>query len=99
MKTKRSTECAVLMGLGACHGCASGINLAFHVDFRSQIHRIRIFCKGQVHHVEIASLQNWVNTDQTRFVTLRGNRIFLRNTPKSRGGVGVTIESVWERLN
>ena len=34
MKTKRSTECAVLMGLGACHGCASGSNLAFHVDFR-----------------------------------------------------------------
>jgi hypothetical protein len=33
MKTKRSTECAVLMGLGACHGCASGSKLAFHEDF------------------------------------------------------------------
>jgi hypothetical protein len=33
MKTKRSTECAVLMGLGACHGCASGSKLAFHLDF------------------------------------------------------------------
>jgi hypothetical protein len=47
MKTKRSTECAVLMGLGACHGCASGSNLAFHLDFRPQIHRARIFCGGQ----------------------------------------------------
>ena len=47
MKTKRSTECAVLMGLGACHGCASGSNLAFHVDFRPRIHRVRISCGGQ----------------------------------------------------
>jgi hypothetical protein len=47
MKTKRSTECAVLMGLGACHGCASGSKLAFHVDFRAQIYRVRIFCGGQ----------------------------------------------------
>jgi hypothetical protein len=47
MKTKRSTECAVLMGLGARHGCASGSKLAFHVDFRPQIYRVRIFCGGQ----------------------------------------------------
>jgi hypothetical protein len=47
MKIKRSTECAVLMGLGACHRCASRRNLAFHVDFCSQIHRVRIFCGGQ----------------------------------------------------
>jgi len=47
MKIKRSTECAVLMELGACHGCPRGCNLAFHVDFRLQIHRVRIFCGGQ----------------------------------------------------
>jgi hypothetical protein len=35
------------MELGACHECASGSNLAFHVDFCSQIHRVRIFCGGQ----------------------------------------------------
>jgi hypothetical protein len=34
------------MELGACHECASGSNLAFHVDFCSQIHRVRIFCGG-----------------------------------------------------
>ena len=56
-------------------------------------------CDKVVHHVEVASLQNWVNTDQTRFVTVRGNRIFLRNTPQLWGGVVVTIESVWERLD
>jgi len=47
MKNKRSTECAVLMGLGAWHGCASGSKLAFQLDFRPQIHRVRIFCGGQ----------------------------------------------------
>ena len=35
------------MELGACHECASGSNLALHVDFCSQIHRVRILCGGQ----------------------------------------------------
>jgi hypothetical protein len=51
-----------------------------------------------VHHIEIASLQNWVNTDQTRFLTLEENRMIVRNTPQLRGGVTINIESVWERL-
>ncbi len=55
-------------------------------------------CDKMVHHVEIASLQNWVNTDQTRFVTLQGDRMSVRNTPQLRAGVMITIESVWERL-
>jgi hypothetical protein len=29
---------------------SSGSNLAFHVDFCSQIHRVRIFCGGRVRH-------------------------------------------------
>lgn len=67
--------------------------------FMAYAGRYTFTCDKVVHHVEVASLQNWVNTDQTRFVTLQGNRIFLRNTPQLRGGVMVTIESVWERLN
>jgi hypothetical protein len=55
-------------------------------------------CDKVVHHVEVASLQNWVNTDQTRTVTLRDDRLLVRNTPMLRGGVMVTIESVWERM-
>ena len=55
-------------------------------------------CNKVVTHVEIASLQNWVNTYQTRFVTLRRNRLTVRTTPISRAGVLVNIESVWERL-
>jgi len=55
-------------------------------------------CDKVVHHVEVASLQNWVNTDQTRFVRLQGNRLFVRNTPQLRGGVMITIQSTWQRL-
>ena len=40
-------------------------------------------CDKMVHHIEVTSLQNWVNTDQTRFVTLQGDRLFVRNTPQS----------------
>jgi hypothetical protein len=66
--------------------------------FMAYAGRYAFSCDKVVHHIEVASLQNWVNTDQTRLVSLRGNRLFLRNTPQLRGGVVVTIESVWERL-
>ena len=66
--------------------------------FMAYAGRYTFTCDKVVHHVEVASLQNWVNTDQTRFLTLQGNRMFVRNTPMLRAGVMVTIESVWERL-
>ena len=66
--------------------------------FMAYAGRYTFTCDKVVHHVEVASLQNWVTTEQTRFVTLRGNRISLRNTPQLRGGVTVTIESEWQRL-
>jgi len=66
--------------------------------FMAYAGRYTYTCDKVVHHVEVASLQNWVNTDQTRFVTLHGNRLIVRNTPQLRGAVMVTLESVWERL-
>jgi hypothetical protein len=66
--------------------------------FMAYAGRYTFTCDKVVHHIEVASLQNWVNTDQTRFVHIEGNRLFVRNTPQLRGGVMVTIESVWERL-
>lgn len=66
--------------------------------FTAYAGRYTFTCDKIVTHVEIASLQNWVNTDQTRFVTLQGNRLTVRTTPISRAGVIVNIESVWERL-
>ena len=66
--------------------------------FTAYAGRYTFTCDKIVHHVEVASLQNWVNTDQTRFVSLQGNRLIVRNTPQMRGGVAVALESVWERL-
>jgi Lipocalin-like domain len=65
--------------------------------FMAYAGRYTFTCDKVVHHVEVASLQNWVNTDQTRFVTVVDNRLHVRNAPQLRNGVIVTLESVWER--
>jgi lipocalin-like protein len=52
-----------------------------------------------IHHVEIASVQNWVNTDMVRMVTFENNRIILRTPPLSVGGKLQTTVLVWERVN
>jgi hypothetical protein len=65
--------------------------------FMAYAGRYTFTCDKVVHHVEVASLQNWVNTDQTRMVTLEHDRLFVRNTPQLRDGVMVSLESVWER--
>jgi Lipocalin-like domain len=64
--------------------------------FMAYAGRYTFTCDKVVHHVEVASLQNWVNTDQIRFVALENNRLHVRNAPQLRNGVMVTLESVWE---
>ena len=66
--------------------------------FMAYAGRYTFTCDKVVTHVEVASLQNWVNTDQTRFVTVQAERMHVRNTPMLRAGVTVNIQSVWERL-
>ncbi|MCC8960979.1 lipocalin-like domain-containing protein [Bradyrhizobium sp. Pear76] len=51
-----------------------------------------------VHHVEIASVENWVNTDLIRLVRFDGDRITLTTPPLSVGGKIQTTELVWERV-
>jgi lipocalin-like protein len=53
-----------------------------------------------IHHLEVASLQNIVNTDQVRYIVkLEGNRVTLRTPPFLRGGAQITSALVWERIN
>jgi len=52
-----------------------------------------------IHHVEISSVQNWVNTDMVRLVTLEGDRITLRTPLLSVGGTMQTTDLIWERVN
>lgn len=51
-----------------------------------------------VHHVEIASVENWVNTDLIRLVQFDGDRITLTTPPLSVAGKVQTTELVWERV-
>jgi hypothetical protein len=51
-----------------------------------------------IHHIEVASIQNWVNADQVRLVTLKGDRLSLRTLSSPIGGVSHTAELVFERI-
>jgi hypothetical protein len=51
------------------------------------------------HHIEIAWYQNWVGTDQIRFVEQQGNRLSLNAPSLSIGGQQVAAEILWERIN
>jgi hypothetical protein len=51
-----------------------------------------------IHHVEISSLQNWVNTDLVRLIKFQGDRIILVTPPTSISGKIQTWELVWERV-
>jgi hypothetical protein len=55
--------------------------------FMAYAGRYTFTCDKVVHHVEVASLQNWVNTDQTRLLIVEGNGMIVRNTPMLRAGV------------
>ena len=49
--------------------------------------------------MEVSWFQNWVGTDQIRFVKQHGNRLTLTAPPISAGGEQVVAELVWERLD
>jgi Lipocalin-like domain len=53
-----------------------------------------------IHHVEIAWMQNSVNTDLVRFIMkLDGDRLVLRTPSVVRGGVQLAYqEAIWERV-
>ena len=51
-----------------------------------------------VHHVEIASVENWVNEKLVRVVVLAGNRLILRTPPLTVGGESRVADLVWERV-
>jgi hypothetical protein len=51
-----------------------------------------------IHHVEIASVQNWVGTDLVRLFAYRDNKIILTTPPISVGGQIRATELVWERV-
>jgi hypothetical protein len=51
-----------------------------------------------IHHVEVASLQNLVHTDQVRLVILQGDKLTLSTLSSPVGGVSHNAELVFERI-
>jgi hypothetical protein len=51
------------------------------------------------HHVEVSSIQNFVNRDLVRSVRFEGERIVLVAPPGPVNGKIQTVELVWQRLN
>ncbi len=49
------------------------------------------------HHVEVPTVENWVNTDLVRSIKFEGDRLLLRTPPMSIGAKMLTTELVWER--
>jgi hypothetical protein len=50
------------------------------------------------HHVEISSIQNYVDRDLVRNVTFQDDRITLRTPPTRLNGKTQTVELIWQRL-
>lgn len=52
-----------------------------------------------IHHVELASVENWVGTDLVRTVERDGARLTLRTPPVSVGGEDRVTDLTWQRLD
>jgi hypothetical protein len=51
-----------------------------------------------IHHVEISSVENWVNTDLVRKFEFEGGRLTLRTPPILVGGITQRTELIFERI-
>jgi hypothetical protein len=51
-----------------------------------------------IHHVEISSIQDWVDTDLIRSIKFEDDRIVLVSPPTSDHGKIQTFELIWQRL-
>lgn len=51
-----------------------------------------------IHHVDVASIQNWVNTDLVRMVKYAGETIILSTLPEGTAGNTPIYELTWRRI-
>ena len=52
-----------------------------------------------VHHVQIASVENWVGTDLVRVIVRDRDRMTLQTPPLAVDGVTRTSELIWQRIH
>lgn len=70
---------------------------AAYATFFAYAGRYKVDGDRVTHHVEIASVPNWVGTDLVRVMAVRGNRLTLSTPALSVGGRSQSTELVWER--
>ena len=51
-----------------------------------------------IHHIEISSIQNYVDKDLVRTVKFQGDQIILVTPPTSVNGKMQSVELIWQRL-
>lgn len=51
-----------------------------------------------IHHIEISSIQNYVDKDLVRTVKFQGDQLNLVTPPTSVNGKMQTVELIWQRL-
>lgn len=51
-----------------------------------------------IHHIRVASVENWVGTDLVRYIELRGDQLTLRTPPRLVGGINRVSEVIWRRI-
>jgi hypothetical protein len=87
-----------LGALSDTYECPAAERAEAFATFLAYAGRYAVEANKVIHHVEVASVQNWVNTDLVCPFAIQGNQLTLRNPSTSLAGQIQTFDLVWERL-
>jgi Lipocalin-like domain len=88
---------SVLSGGGGSHALMEEQAEAFKT-FLAYAGRYTLDGDKVTHHIEVSSIQNYVNKDMTRKVRFEGRQIILITPPTAVNGRIQIVELIWERL-
>jgi hypothetical protein len=102
----RDGRVTAMISYGGRKRLSSSDSLLAPVDEQAEAFRTFIAYAGRyaldgdkvIHHVEIASIQDWVDTDLVRSIKFEGERIVLATPHGLDGGRIQTFELIWQRL-
>ena len=97
---------AAMISYGGRKRLSSSDSLSAPVDEQAEAFRTFIAYAGRyaldgdkvIHHVEVSSIQDWVDTDLIRRIKFEGQRIVLATPPSLDRGKIQTFELIWQRL-
>ena len=102
----RDGRMTAILSYGGRKRLSSSDSLSAPVEEQAEAFRTFVAYAGRytlngdkvIHHVEISSIQNWVDTDLIRSIKFEGERIVLVTPPTPVGGKIQTFELIWQRL-